>query len=72
MSELLVYRKKDIEMSYAVVNEYGEYIFSIKPNYITVTPDVDLAMLFYNESSAYEMALELQVVTDRWFGVVEV
>lgn len=72
MSEILVYRKKDVEMSYAIVNEYDEYIFSIKPNYITLTPDLDLAMLFYNESSAYEMALELQVVTNRWFGVVEI
>lgn len=72
MSEILVYRKKDIEMSYAVVNEYDEYVFSIKPNYVTFTPDLDLAMLFYNESSAYEMALELQSVIDRWFGVVEV
>lgn len=72
MSEILVYRKKEMEMNYVIVNEYDEYVFSVKPNYLTMTPDEDMAMRFYNESAAYEMALELQCVTSRWFGVVEV
>ena len=72
MSDVWVYRKKELEMNYAVVNEYDEYVFSIKPNYLTMTPDADMAMMFYNESAASELALELQVVTGRWFGVVEV
>ena len=69
---ILVHKKREIEMSYAIVNEFGEYLFSIKNDYITVTPDFDLAMLFYYESAASEMALELQNITGRWFGVKEI
>ena len=72
MSEILVYRKKEMEMSFAIVNEYGEYVFSIKPDYLTLTPDEDMAMGFYTEKAAYEMAMELQCVTGRWFGVKEI
>ena len=71
MSEILVYRKKDIEMNYCIVNQFGEYLFSCKHDYITVTPEKRLAMQFYTESAAQELALELQIVTDRWFGVEE-
>lgn len=60
------------ECGFAIMTEDKRFLHSIQGNVYTVTDDLHDAVWFYYESSAYELCLELQAQTHRWFGVVEI
>ena len=67
----MIYNIPDDEPSFVIVNEYGEYVSKITSNKIYLSSDIEDAICFWYDSAAQEMALELQAVTDKWFGVEE-
>ena len=59
------------ECQFAVMGERGMYLKCIDGNTVKLCRSRFEALWFYNESAAYELSLELQCWTHRWFGVVE-
>lgn len=58
------------ECSYAIMGADKKYVHCIRENTITMCDRIEQAIWFYNESSAYQLCLELQTQTNLWFGVV--
>lgn len=59
------------ECVFGIMGEEGLYFGGMTGNTVKMVDNPYVATWFYNESSAYELCLELQCWTHKWFGVVE-
>lgn len=54
---------------WTVINDEGKYVSGIVHDIVELTDDKEKAIKFYNEESAWGVALELHCRTLCWFGV---
>ena len=73
MGEVRFIKDKSIreENNFVIMGGDIKYLSSFNYKGITMD-DVEHAIRFYNESSAYQLCIELQSKYNQWFGVVEV
>ena len=57
------------DCEWLVVDDEGRYVSGIVHDIVEITDDKDKAIRFYNEESAWGVALELHCRTLYWFGV---
>ena len=58
-----------VNYGYILVTEDLKYFMCLGMRQVYLSENIDDAFVFYCESAASEMALELQARTQKWFGV---
>lgn len=68
MMEFIKYADND-ECCFLVVDDDGKYVCGLVDKIVEITDDIEHAIKFYNEESAWGLAMELQCRIYKWFGV---